>query len=141
MNWQPWLTAVTAVSVPALALVGTVWAKRLSRRQDTAQARKTEAEAVSVEVATAQGLLKTVQEWSETRLKEQKTDYESRISNLRSEHDERLKAVMERLAILDEQQRALRAAFAAHEMWDRDAVAALRTTHADWPDPPAIRFD
>ena len=34
MNWQPWLTAVTAMSVPVLAVVGTVWGKRLTRRTD-----------------------------------------------------------------------------------------------------------
>jgi hypothetical protein len=139
--WQTWLpTLIGVVIVAAGGLVGNVWVKRLNRRVDDATAdksmsesRKASAETVSVEVATARGLIAEIQ----AMMDRQKAEFSAKTA----EQTEQIKSLAERMSANEEQQRALRAAFASHETWDRDAVAALRTGQPDWPDPPPVVFD
>lgn len=139
--WQTWLPSlIGAVVVAVITTVGTIVIQRMKRRLDdattdktTAEGRKAQAETVSIEVATARSLIAEVR----AMMAEQKADYAAHLS----EQDERIKALTERMSAGEEQQRALRAAFSAHETWDRDAVAALRTAQPDWPDPPPVTFD
>lgn len=135
----PWtdaaIIAAPAAVVLAAAVSGVVtWlVRRQSRPVDSATARKTDAETVSIEVATARALLEEVR----GMLDHQRAHYERLMAGMQGE----MKGLTERVAGSEEQMRALRSAFAAHSTWDADAVAALRTAQPDWPDPPPINLD
>ncbi|WP_431881806.1 hypothetical protein [Micromonospora chalcea] len=98
-----------------------------------AESRKAAAETTAIEVTIARGLLDEVRGMLDT----QRAHYESRLGDLTGQ----LKGLNERVSSNEEQQRKLRAAFASHATWDGDAIAALRSAHPDWPDPPPIDLD
>ena len=133
-GWTDPSLLVGALGALAVALVTYVIGPALLRRirtpVDEATARKTRAEAVSVEVETARALIAEVR----TMLADQRADYEERTGRLAGE----LKALSAEVAETREQQRAMRAALATHALWDDAAVAALRKITPMFPDPPPI---
>ncbi|MEU3452195.1 hypothetical protein ABZ671_00930 [Micromonospora sp. NPDC006766] len=135
----PWSDAAV-IAVPLATViatliggVGTWLVRRQSRSTDAAAVRKSTAETTSIEVATARELIAEVR----GMLDQQRAHYERLVAGMQGE----IKGLTERVATNEEQQRALRSAFAAHETWDRDAVAQLRMASPDWPDPPPVSLD
>lgn len=141
MKGAEWMAAAATIVAAIIGMFSAIKVRNANKRVDEATARKSDAEAASFEVKTARDLLQDVQQWSEKRLVEVRSDYEQRITALRERHDSELKTLQEGQADLTEQFRALRAAFAAHETWDADAVALLRTIQPQYPAPPAIHID
>ncbi len=129
-NWGQAVTIGTPVAVAALTIIGTLWAKRLSKRTDDAGARKLNAEATQIEVQTARGLVAEVKEL----MANQRTDYESRLAATRAE----LASLSERLKVQELRSQVLVAALAAHGPWDEAAYAALRATVPGYPPPPPL---
>ncbi len=121
---------LTPIMVAVLGIIGTIWAKRLSKRQDEAGARKIEAEATSIEVKTAREIASDLK----ALLAEQRTDYESKLATTRSE----LAAVADRQKVVELRQHMLLAALAAHAPWDEAAWASLKAKYPEYPPPPPI---
>lgn len=132
-TWVQVAAIGTPLLVAALGLVGTVWLKMLSRSTEDAAARKVHAEAVSIEVATARGLVDEVV----AMMAHQRTDYEARLTATRNE----LAAVAERIRVTEERQQAFMSAVAAHTPWDEAAWRALQALHPAYPPPPPLSFD
>jgi hypothetical protein len=129
----PWAQAVTIgtpIALGAITVIGTVWAKRMSKRTEDAGARKLHAEATQIEVATARGLVAEVKEL----MANQRADYEARLAATRAE----LASISERLKVQELRSQVLVAALAAHGPWDEAAYAALRTTTPGYPSPPPL---
>ncbi|GAA0494672.1 hypothetical protein Ade02nite_19930 [Paractinoplanes deccanensis] len=143
--WQTWLPAVLGtVIAAAIGAAATVVVARMKRRLDeattaktVAESRKAEAETVSVEVATARSLIAEIK----AMMADQRADYESRLTEVRVRHEGDVKALTERVSGVEDRERQLRAAIGAHSMWDSTAVAALRATNPDFPEPPPINLD
>jgi hypothetical protein len=139
-GWQTWAPTLIGVLVTAVGgIAGTVWVKRLNQRVDdataaktAAESRKADAETVSLEVATARSLIAEIK----SLMADQRSEYLARDA----EKTEQIKELGAQFAENREQLRAIRTAIASHEMWDRDAVAALRQTLPGFPDPPPVNF-
>lgn len=134
-NWQMWLTAATAISVPAITAYGAYALKKVSRRTDEATAHKTEVEAQGSEVTTARGLLDDVRKmYAEQRTVnvEDKVRYEAQLATLQAQ----LSDVQKDQATTDNRLMVLLAELAAHQPWDSAAYAALTSVHKDYPPPP-----
>jgi hypothetical protein len=140
-GWASWLPTLIGVIITAAGgIVGTVWVKRLNRRLDdataaktVAESRKADAETISLEVATARGLISDVKQM----LNDQRAEFLVRDS----QRIEQIKELTTQVGENREQLRALRASFASHSTWDGDAVAALRQHLPSFPDPPPVNFD
>lgn len=128
--WVDTATVGTPLLVAALGLAATIWAKRLSRRTEDANARKLTAEAASIEVQTARGMLDEVIEM----MAHQRTEYETRLTATRAD----LAVLSERTRITEARQQAFMAALVAHAPWDEAAWAALKTQHPTYPPPPPL---
>lgn len=126
-------TIGTPVLVAALGLLGTLWAKSMTRRTDDATVRKTHAEAVAIEVNTARGLVEQIKEM----MADQRVDYEARLATTRAE----VQALNERTRATETRQHMLMAALVAHAPWDEAAWAALKASQPDYPPPPPLKGD
>ncbi len=146
--WQTWLPAIIAAVITAAgAAGGTVWVKRMNRRLDdattnktVAESRKAEAETTSIEVSTARSLITEIKDLmaqQKVEFAEQKAEFAARDA----ERSEQIKALTGQVSDNREQLRAVQNAISAHEMWDRDAVAALRQNIPGFPDPPPVNVD
>lgn len=133
MKWDQALTIGTPILVAVLGVVATIWGKRLSRRTEEATARKTNAEAISIEVETARGLIEDVKK----AMIDQRTEYEARAVETRTELD----TLVERVRLFEVRQQVLLAQLTAHQPWDEAAFAALRATTPGYPPPPPIDPD
>lgn len=131
MNWATGVTVGTPIAVAALGIIGAIWGKRLSRRTEDATARKTYAEASSIEVQTARGLVEDVKKL----MLDQRAEYESRLTATRTE----LGALTDRVKVFEVRQQVLLAMLAAHAPWDEAALAALRSNTPAWPPPPPLQ--
>ena len=136
--WQTWLPTLIGVIVAAVVgAVGTIAVKRMNRRLDEATTVKTEAEGgkaraetVSIEVATARGLITEIREM----MTEQRAGYETQVQSLRTQHQADMKGVVDRLSGLEQ-------AISRHREWDIAATEILRTVRADFEAPPPLTFD
>lgn len=132
-DYTTWITVATPITVAVLGTVGTIWVKRLSKRQDQAAVRKTNAEAESIEVKTARDLVADIKQM----MADQRVEYESKLATTRSE----LSNVADRQRIVELKQSMLLAALAAHAPWDEAAWATLKAKHPEYPPPPPIDSD
>lgn len=136
--WQTWLPAlIAAVIVAVITTVGTIAVKRMNRRLDDATTVKTEtetkraaAETVSIEVATARGLLADVK----TMMVEQREHYAGQVESVRNQHQHDMKALQDRLG-------GIESAIATHRDWDVAATQILRQVSPEFRDPPPLTFD
>jgi hypothetical protein len=147
--WQTWLPTLLGVIITAAGgAVGTVLVKRLNRRLDDATAdktgaesRKADAETVSIEVATARGLISDIK----TMMSEQREQYEGQIALARGQSEAQIEAVRLQhqadMKAMTERMSGIEGAFARHRAWDDQATAILRQTDGSFPDPPPVRFD
>lgn len=147
MNWGQILTIVTPIIVAVLALVGTVYGRRLSKRTDTATARRTEAEATKLDVETARGLVEEVRTLSNEyrsryneereRNTEQRVEYEKRLTTATTQ----LGSISDQVRLFEARQATLLAMLAAHAPWDFAAWSALKQSYPDYPGPPPLDAD
>lgn len=136
--WQTWLPALIGVlGAAVVAAVGAVVVQRMKKRLDEATTVKTEAETgkaraetVSIEVATARGLLADVK----AMMVEQREHYEQQVDTVRSQHQRDMKVLADRLAGIED-------AVTAHREWDVAATQILRQVQPDFRDPPPLTFD
>lgn len=137
-TWQTWLPALIAAALAAVVTaVGAIVVKRMQRRLDEATAVKTEAETgkaraetVSIEVATARGLLAEVREM----MVEQRAGYETQVQSLRTQHQADMRVFADRLGGIEK-------AIATHREWDVAATEILRQVSPEFRDPPPLTFD
>lgn len=96
----------------------------------SAEGRKAAAETVSIEVATARGLLADVKEM----MLEQRHHYEGQVQSVRDQHQKDMRAMQDRLG-------GIELAVSQHREWDVAASQILRQTQPDFRDPPPLTFD
>lgn len=148
-TWQTWLPALIAAALAAVVTaVGTVVVKRMNRRLDEATTVKTEAETkkaaaetVSIEVATARGLLADVKavmveqrEAYEQQIAMARGQQEAQIQSVRVQHEADMRGLAARLSGIEK-------SWAEHRAWDVAATEVLRQSNPDFPDPPPVTFD
>lgn len=137
MNWVPFATAATTVAVPVVTIVGAIWVKRLSKRQEESAAHKTDVEAHSVEVDTARHLLDDVRKmYAEQRTvnADDKIKHAEELAKM----EEKVKSVEANQLATDRKLTVLLAGLAAHAPWDQAAYNALVATTPGYPPPPPI---
>ncbi|MBB3099021.1 hypothetical protein FHR83_006727 [Actinoplanes campanulatus] len=128
--------------------MGTIVVKRLNRRLDEATTVKTEAETgkaraetVSIEVATARGLLADVKQM----MTEQREAYEQQIAMARGQQEAQIQSVRVQhqadMRTMEARLSGVEKAFRRHAEWDDQATTVLRRVHPDFPDPPPVTFD
>ncbi len=144
MNWGQTLTIITPIIVALLALIGTLYGRRLSKRTDSATARRTEAEATKLDVETARGLVEEVRmlsnqyrdRYNEERERntEQRVEYEKRLTSATTQ----ITTISDQVRLFEARQATLLALLAAHAPWDFAAWSALKQSYPDYPGPPPL---
>lgn len=128
------ITASGLFASGAIAALVNWLIKRQGKSIDDATARKTEAETVAVEVRTARELLADVKTYFSERLAEQAANHQRETAEL----NRRIDDLSQRVQTVETASRALRHAWTLHQAWDVRAYETLRTSHPDFPPPPAV---
>ncbi len=127
------------IGTVAVAVIGAMsgWIVKKSKGpQDAAAILVAQQEMSAKAVSTASALIDEVRQQQVA----QKTDYDSKLADVRAKYDAEVGALNGRITTLEDRHTRILASLLAHAPWDTTALAKLRSDDPDWPPPPPLDY-